>query len=258
MKPFDTHAHLYDDAFAEDVEEVVNKLEQKLSYVVIPAEDVETSKKAVELANTHSFLYAAVGIHPHRTKAAKEKDLETLQELAQNNPKVKAFGEMGLDYFYFHSDKETQQKWFALQIEAAKEMDLPIIIHDRDAHQDTLDILKAHKDGKLRGIIHCFSGSYEVAKEMIKLGFYISFAGPVVFPNSTKLKKVAQLLPLERMLIETDSPYLTPPPNRGKRNDPSNVWYVAEEIARLKSISVEKVIEATTQNGMDIYGITNS
>lgn len=168
---------------------------------------------------------------------------------------MKAVGEIGLDYYYLYTDKETQKYWFARQIELAKELDLPILIHDRDAHGDTLSILKAHQGGNLRGILHCFSGSQETAKELMKLGFYISFAGPVVFPKSLKLKEVAKEIPMDRLLIETDSPYLTPPPFRGKRNDPSNVRFVAEEIARLKGVSAEEIAEQTKRNAMEVYGI---
>lgn len=255
MGLFDTHAHLYDKAFDKDREDVISRIFKTLDYVVVPSEDVTTSKKAVALAESHPHIYAAVGIHPQVTKDASEEAMDELADLAKQHPKVKAIGEIGLDYYYLYTDKETQKKWFARQIELAKDLDLPILIHDRDAHGDTLDILKAHKGQKLRGILHCFSGSLETAKELMKLGFYISFAGPVVFPKSLKLKEVAKEIPLDRLLIETDSPYLTPPPHRGKRNDPSNVYYVAQEIARLKEIPLEELIAATTKNARLLYQI---
>lgn len=254
MGLFDTHAHLYDKAFDRDREEVISRLFQTLDYVVVPSEDVETSRKAVALAKSYDHIYAAVGIHPQVTKEASEEALGEIADLT-TSPKVKAIGEIGLDYYYLYTEKETQKYWFARQIELAKELDLPILIHDRDAHGDTLDILKAHKGGNLRGILHCFSGSLETAKELMKLGFYISFAGPVVFPKSLKLKEVAKEIPMDRLLIETDSPYLTPPPHRGKRNDPTNVFYVAQEIAKLKGLPMEEVVEQTRKNAMDIYGI---
>lgn len=254
MGLFDTHAHLYDKAFDRDREEVIAYLFQTLDYVVVPSEDVETSRKAVALAKSYDRIYAAVGIHPQVTKDASEKALQEIADLT-TCPKVKAIGEIGLDYYYLYTEKETQKYWFARQIELAKELDLPILIHDRDAHGDTLDILKKHKGGNLRGILHCFSGSIETAKELMKLGFYISFAGPVVFPKSLKLKEVAKEIPMDRMLIETDSPYLTPPPHRGKRNDPTNVFYVAQEIAKLKDLPLEEVVAQTRKNGMDIYDI---
>lgn len=255
MGLFDTHAHLYDKAFDRDREEVISRILQTLDYVVIPSEDVATSQKAIALAESHDRLYAAVGIHPQVTKDATEEAMAELADLANHHPKVKAIGEIGLDYYYLYTDKETQKKWFARQIELAKELDLPILIHDRDAHGDTLDILKQHKGKNLRGILHCFSGSLETAKELMKLGFYISFAGPVVFPKSLKLKEVAKEIPLDRLLIETDSPYLTPPPNRGKRNDPSNMYYVAQELARLKDMPLGDLVTATTKNAKTIYQI---
>lgn len=254
MKPFDTHAHLYDKAFDRDRDEVLTRTLEAVDYVVIPSEDYETSQKAVRLAETCGPVYGAVGIHPHETKYASEEILQKIGDLAQL-PKVKAIGEIGLDYHFFYSDKETQQKWFARQIELARDLDLPFLIHDREAHGDTLSILKKHKNSRMRGIMHCFSGSVETAGELMKLGFYISFAGPLVFPNSRRLKEAAREIPLDRLLIETDSPYLTPPPHRGERNEPANVIYVAEEIARLKGIPVETVVEETRNNGLSIYGI---
>lgn len=254
MKPFDTHAHLYDKAFDRDRDEVLARTLEAVDYVVIPSENYETSQKAVRLAETYGPVYGAVGIHPHETKYASEEILQKIGDLAQL-PKVKAIGEIGLDYHFFYSDKETQQKWFARQIELARDLDLPFLIHDREAHGDTLSILKKHKNSRMRGIMHCFSGSVETAEELMKLGFYISFAGPLVFPNSRRLKEAAREIPLDRLLIETDSPYLTPPPHRGERNEPANVIYVAEEIARLKGISVETVVEETRKNGLSIYGI---
>lgn len=255
MGLFDTHAHLYDKAFDRDRDELIPELLKKLDYIVIPSEDLETSRKAVALAESYDSLYAAVGIHPQVTKDAGEEILRQIGDLAESHPKVKAIGEIGLDYYYLYTDKVTQKKWFARQIELAKDLNLPFLIHDRDAHGDTLSILKEHQSPAMRGILHCFSGSLETAQELIKLGFYISFAGPVVFPRSTRLKEVAKALPLDRILIETDSPYLTPPPNRGKRNDPSNIYYVAEELARLKGLPIEDIISHTRGNALRIYEI---
>lgn len=255
MGLFDTHAHLYDKAFDRDRDQLIPALFKSLDYIVIPSEDLETSRKAVALAETYGPLYAAVGIHPQVTKDASEEILREIGDLALSHPKVKAIGEIGLDYYYLYTDKEIQKEWFARQIELAKDLNLPFLIHDREAHGDTLSILKEHKSPAMRGILHCFSGSLETAKELIRLGFYISFAGPVVFPRSIRLKEVAAALPLERILIETDSPYLTPPPNRGKRNNPSNVYYVAEELARLKKLPVEEIISRTRENAIRIYDI---
>ena len=255
MKLFDTHAHLYDKAFDNDRETMLAGVFDVCDYVVCPAEDLATSEAALSLARQYSQIYAAVGIHPQLTKDATEEEFSAIRKLAKENEKVVAIGEIGLDYYYLYSDVDVQKKWFARQIELAKELDLPIIIHDRDAHGDMMDILRAHKDEKLRGILHCYSGSLEMAEELIGMGFYISFAGPVVFPKSTKLKEIAQKLPLEKMLVETDSPYLTPPPFRGQRNDSSKVRYVAEEIARLKEIPVEEVVAQTRRNALTIYQI---
>ena len=248
MELFDTHAHVYDKRFDNDREQVLSDVFAHLKYVVCPSENLETSRKTTDLVNRYPRLYGAVGIHPHETCHATEDSLQELESVARENHKIVAIGEIGLDYHYFYSDKEMQQKWFHRQIELAGKLDLPIIIHDRDAHGDTLRILREHKRDSLRGILHCYSGSLEMAKEFIRLGFYISFAGPVVFPKSTKLKQVAKGIPLNRLLIETDSPYLAPPPHRGERNTPRNVIYVAEEIARLKDLSVEAVVFQTTTN----------
>lgn len=252
---FDSHAHLYDRAYDADREYMIRQVRKDISLVVCPSEDLETSRKSLALAREHDFVYAAVGIHPQRTGKATLAEWEEIMDMAAENSEVKAIGEIGFDYYRMTSDKETQKAWFARQIEGAKELDLPIIIHDRDAHGDTLQMLKEHKDYRLRGIIHCYSGSLEMAREFIKLGFYISFAGPVVFPGSRRLKEVAREIPLDRLLIETDSPYLTPPPHRGERNCPCNVRYVAEEVARLRGLSAEEVAKASFDNAKRIYGI---
>ncbi len=255
MKLFDTHAHVYDKAFDNDRDAMMKTVWDVCDYVVCPAEDLETSRKALAMAKEYPHMYAAAGIHPQLTAKATEEELAAIRELAKTEEKIVAIGEIGLDYYYLYSDIETQKEWFGRQIDLAAELDLPILIHDRDAHGDTLAILKEHQTDRLRGILHCYSGSLEMAKELIRMGFYISFAGPVVFPKSTKLKEVARELPLSRILVETDSPYLTPPPFRGRRNDPSKVQYVAEEIARLKDLPVETVVEATRRNALDIYQI---
>lgn len=255
MKLFDSHAHIYDDAFDNDREAMMEEVWKVCGCVVCPSEDLETSRKAVAAAARYPHLYAAVGIHPQETAKATEDAFAEIRRMAETEEKVVAIGEIGLDYYYLYSDIETQKAWFGRQIDLAAELDLPFIIHDRDAHADTLEILKAHKTDKMRGILHCCSTSLEMAEEFMKLGFYISFAGPVVFPKSTKLKEVAKNIPLDRLLIETDSPYLTPPPFRGKRNDPTKVQYVAGEIARLKEMDVQDLIDATARNAMTIYRI---
>ena len=256
MKLFDTHAHVYDKAFDNDRDAMMKAVWGVCDYVVCPAENLETSEKALAMAEQYPHMYAAAGIHPQLTKDATEEELAAIRKLVEaHRGKIVAIGEIGLDYYYLYSDVETQKEWFGRQIDLAAELNLPILIHDRDAHGDTVQILKEHRTDRLRGILHCYSGSLEMAKELIQMGFYISFAGPVVFPKSTKLKEVAKALPLDRILVETDSPYLTPPPFRGRRNDPSKVRYVAQEIARLKELPVETVVEATRRNALAIYQI---
>ena len=251
----DTHAHYDDEAFDTDREALLTSMyDGGIEKIVNVCASVGGFQDTVDLMEKYPFIYGAVGIHPDDADKMTQETLDEIRRLSHMD-KMVAIGEIGLDYYYLYTDKETQKYWFARQIELAKELDLPILIHDRDAHGDTLSILKAHQGGNLRGILHCFSGSLETAKELMKLGFYISFAGPVVFPKSLKLKEVAKEIPMDRLLIETDSPYLTPPPFRGKRNDPSNVRFVAEEIARLKGVAAEEIAEQTKRNAMEVYGI---
>ena len=230
MKLFDTHAHVNDGRFDNDRDEMLQAcFDAGVEYIMIPGVDRGTVESGLALAKQYDRLYAAVGTHPHESKDFTEEDYE----------------------FY---NRETQKRVFIRQLELAREVDLPIIIHDRDAHGDIMNILR--NEGKDNwGIFHCYSGSWEMAKEAIKLGFYISFAGPVVFPKSTNLKEVAKQVPVDRILIETDSPYLTPPPFRGRRNDPSKTQFVAEEIASLKGMDVDEFCEITYNNGKRVFGI---
>ncbi len=252
----DSHVHLDDSQFDEDREAVIDSLrENNLELVINVGADMESSKRAVELSEKYKMIYAAVGVHPHDAKAVDEDTIEALRELSKA-PKVVAIGEIGLDYHYDNSPRDTQKKWFRRQIKLAKELDLPIIVHDREATKDTLDIITEEHDGKLRGVIHCFSSSVEVAEQYIKLGFFISLGGPVTFKNAKMPKMVATEVPLESLLIETDSPYLAPVPFRGKRNDPTKVRYVAETIANLKEISYERLVEATNKNTKRLFNIT--
>ena len=255
MKLFDTHAHVNDGRFDNDRDEMLQScFDAGVEYIMIPGVDRGTVESGLALAKQYDRLYAAVGTHPHESKDFTEEDYEFYKDQALNNDKVRAIGEIGLDYYYDFSDRETQKRVFIRQLELAREVDLPIIIHDRDAHGDIMNILR--NEGKDNwGIFHCYSGSWEMAKEAIKLGFYISFAGPVVFPKSTNLKEVAKQVPVDRILIETDSPYLIPPPFRGRRNDPSKTQFVAEEIARLKDMDVDEFCEITYNNGKRVFGI---
>ncbi len=252
-KFIDSHAHLDDERFNKDREDVINALnENGIEAVLDPGADLNSSKLAVALADRYPFIYAAVGCHPHDSKFMNDDAMNTFRQLAKNK-KVVGIGEIGLDYFYDNSDRETQKIWFREQIRLAKELDLPYIVHDRDAHEDVFRIMKEeHYDGT-RGILHCYSSSVEMAKEFVKLGFYISLGGPVTFKKAKTPKLVAKEIPLDKLLIETDSPYLTPEPFRGKRNEPKYVRYVAEEIARIKEVPVEVIAENTRENFKKLF-----
>jgi TatD DNase family protein len=253
---FDSHAHLNDERFEEDREELISSLKDKgVDLVLNPGACIETSKSSVELANKYDFIYAAVGVHPHDVGEMTEEDIKTLRKLALENDKVMAIGEIGLDYYYDNSPREIQKQWFKRQIELANELKLPIIIHDRDAHGDTFEIIKNTKSPEIGCVLHCYSGNVELAKEYVKMGCYISIPGTVTFKNNKKTREVAKEIPLEYLLIETDSPYMAPEPHRGKRNDPSLVQFVADKIAQEKGISYEQVCEATKENAKKLFNI---
>ena len=253
---FDSHAHLNDERFEEDRLELINSLKDKgVDYVLNPGACIQTSKSSVDLANEFDFIYAAVGVHPHDVGEMTEDDIETLRNLATQNEKVKAIGEIGLDYYYDNYPREIQKKWFKRQIELANELKLPIIIHDRDAHGDTFEIIKNTKSPEIGCVLHCYSGNVELAKEYVKMGCFISIPGTVTFKNNKKTREVAKEIPLEYLLIETDSPYMAPEPHRGKRNDPSLVQFVADKIAQEKGISYEKVCEVTKENAKRFFNI---
>ncbi len=251
----DSHAHLDDRRFNRDRDQLIKSLRDNgVEYVVNNGSDLQTSIASINLAEKYENIYATIGVHPHETKGMDETTIEALRQLASHN-KVVAIGEIGLDFHYDNSPRDIQRKWFKRQLELAKEIDLPVTIHSREAAQECFDTIKAAQDGSLRGVMHCYSDSVELAEEYLKLGFYISLAGPVTFKNSRVPKEVAKIIPLDRLLIETDSPYLTPEPHRGKRNDPTYVRYVAGEIAELKGISYEELVEATNRNAKEFYGI---
>lgn len=253
---FDSHAHLNNPQFDEDREELISSLkENKVDLVLNVGADIKTSIESIELADKYDFIYASVGIHPHDVENLEENTIETLRDLALKNKKVVAIGEIGLDYFYENSPREIQKEWFIKQIELANKLKLPIIVHDRDAHQDTFDIIKKYKSDEIGCVIHCYSGSLELAKEYIKMNCYISIPGTVTFKNNVKTLEVARELPLEYLLIETDSPYLTPVPYRGKRNNPSYVQFVADKIAQERGISYESICEITKENAKRLFNI---
>lgn len=253
---FDSHAHLNDEKFDEDREELIASLKDSgIEYVVNPGADMESSRTAVELGEKYDFIYPAVGVHPHDVENMTEEDIEELREMVKNNDKIVAIGEIGLDYYYDFSPRDLQKKWFKRQIELANELNLPFIVHDRDAHGDTMDIIKSTKAEHTGCLLHCYSGEIELAREYVKMGCYISIPGTITFKNNRKTREVARLIPLEYLMIETDSPYMAPVPHRGKRNDPSLVRYVAEKIAQEKGISYEEVCRVTSENAKKFFGI---
>jgi len=253
---FDTHAHLNAVQYNDDLQEVIERaLGEGVSYIVVVGFDRPTISRAIELAEQYDFIYAAVGWHPVDAIDMTEEDLLRIEQLAAH-PKVVALGEMGLDYYWDKSPKEIQKDVFRKQIALAKKVKLPIIIHNREATADILQILKEENAAEVGGIMHCFTGSLEVAKQCIDMNFYISFGGPVTFKNAKKPKEVAREIPLEHLLIETDCPYLTPQPFRGKRNEPGYVKFVAEAIAELKGVSFEEVAQKTSDNAKKLFGIS--
>ncbi len=251
----DTHAHLQDPAFNKDRQEVMKRArEAGLEKIVCIGYDYETSVEAVELARRHPEVYAVVGVHPHDAKNLDAETLAKLYELARD-PRVVAIGETGLDYYRNLSSPEKQRTAFKDQIKLAQELYKPLVIHDRDAHQEILDILKKEKAGVNEGIIHCYSGHLPLAVELMKEGFYISFAGPLTFKNAKKTQEVAARISLERILIETDSPYLAPEPFRGKRNEPALVVHTARKLAELRNKTEDEIAYVTSQNAKRVYRI---
>ncbi|KJL02709.1 MULTISPECIES: TatD family hydrolase [Priestia] len=254
---FDTHVHLNAEQYEDDLQEVINRaLEKGVQNMVVVGFDEPTIKKAIQIAETYEFIYASVGWHPVDAIDMTDEHLAWIEELAQH-PKVVALGEMGLDYHWDKSPKEVQKDVFRRQIRLARKVNLPIIIHNRDATEDVVTILKEEHVEEVGGIMHCFTGSIEVAKQCMDMNMYISFGGPVTFKNAKKPKEVAAELPLDKLLIETDCPYLTPHPFRGKRNEPGYVSYVAEQIAELKGITYEELADITTANAKKLFGIND-
>ena len=251
---FDTHAH-YDDArFDRDRDELLTSMPGKnVGLIVNPGCDVATSRMAVEMARKYQFLYAAVGIHPENCGDFDPAMIDTLRTLA-GEKKVVAIGEIGLDYYWAENPpKELQQEVLRRQLALAEELSLPVIIHDRDAHADTLAIVREFPH--VKGVFHCFAGSVEMARELLDRGWYLGFDGPVTYKNARKTVEVAEMVPLDRILIETDAPYLSPVPMRGKRNDSRNVAYIAEKLAQIKGMTPEEMADLTLANGKKLFGI---
>lgn len=252
---FDTHAHLNSDAFKDDREQVIERATQAgVSRIMNIGFNRETIPTSIELAETYDFIYSAVGWHPQDAIDMKEEDLDWIEQLCQH-PKVLAIGEIGLDYYWDTSPKDVQQRVFREQIRLARKLKLPIIIHNRDAHLDVVTILKEEKAEEVGGIMHCFSGSWETAKTCLDMNFYISFGGPVTFKNAKQPKEVLAQVPMDRLLIETDCPYLTPHPYRGKRNETSYVRYVAEAAAEIKGVPFEEIASISFENAKKCFGM---
>jgi TatD DNase family protein len=253
----DSHAHIQGKEYAGEVEAVIARAREAGVEKIIAvggAGDMSSNTEAIALAKTFPDIYATVGMHPHDAKDVGGDELKKLKELA-TDPKVVAVGETGLDYYYDHSPREVQRRVFAEFIRMARETSLPIVVHERDAAHDVADLLRAEGAGKLRGVIHCFTGNYEAACAYLDLGFYISFTGIITFKNADSLRDVVRKVPLDRLFVETDSPYLTPVPYRGKRNEPAYVRYVAETVACIKELSLEEVARVTTENVRQLFGI---
>ena len=250
---FDSHAHYNDERFDEDRDMLLNRIHQEgVEFIINIGADMPSSRESISLAETYPFIYATVGVHPHDVSTMTMNDIETLEEMARH-PKVVGIGEIGLDYYYNHSSEEEQVKWFKAQLELAKKLDLPVSIHSRDASQLTFDIIK--DSGIKEGVIHCFSGSQELAVEYVKRGFYIGMGGSLTFKNARKTVEVVERIPLESILIETDCPYLTPVPHRGKRNDSSYLPFVMQKIAEIKGITEEEVARITLENTKKLFKI---
>ncbi len=251
---FDTHAHYDDEAFLEDREEVLGLLTNKgVSHVITCGTDLMSSYRSLKLAQQYDFIYAALGFHPEDIGEERKGDLDVIKDLLVSEPKAVAVGEIGLDYHYEDgAPREDQIDLFRRQIELANELDLPVIVHDRDAHEDTFNIIKELRP---RGVIHCFSGSKEMALEYVKLGMYIGVGGVVTFKNARKAVEVVEALPIEKILLETDCPYMAPTPHRGERNDSSLISFVAEKVGEIKNLTPQEVCDITNQNAKTLFNI---
>ncbi|MEB7438395.1 TatD family hydrolase [Mammaliicoccus sciuri] len=249
----DTHVHLNADQYDEDLQEVIDRaLEEGIDRMFVVGFDTNTIERTMKLIDQYDFIYGIIGWHPVDAIDCTEERLQWIEELSKH-PKIIGIGEMGLDYHWDKSPKDIQKEVFRKQIALAKRVQLPIIIHNREATQDCVDILKEENASEVGGIMHSFSGSNEIADEILKMNFYISLGGPVTFKNAKQPKEVAQHVSLDRLLVETDAPYLSPHPYRGKRNEPARVKLVAEQIAELRGISYEEVCKATTENAERLF-----
>lgn len=252
---FDTHAHYDNEMFDEDRESLLSGLqEQGIGAVVNIGASIQTTKNTVELTEKYPFIYGAVGVHPNETGELNDGLMDWLREAAGKS-KVVAIGEIGLDYYWDQPDRETQKYWFVRQLDLAREAGLPVVIHSRDSAKDTLDIMKGQKAGDIGGVIHCFSYGTELAREYLNMGFYIGVGGVLTFKNARKLKEVVEYMPMDRLVLETDCPYLSPVPFRGKRNSSLYLPYVVEAVGQIKGLSREQVEQITYDNARKLYGL---
>lgn len=253
---FDTHAHYDDDVFAEDRDILLKDMKSKgVDFIVNVGASMDSTKKALKLAEEYSFIYAAIGVHPSETDGLTENDMEWLKGRAYES-KVVAIGEIGLDYYWPEPDSFIQKKWFERQLQLAGEVKLPVIIHSREAAKDTLDILKTYRKEIVKGVIHCFSYAKEIAREYLDMDYYFGIGGVLTFKNARKLVEAVEYIPMNRILLETDCPYLAPEPYRGKRNQSDYIDFVAQKLSEIKKMSKKSVLEQTMQNAKEFYGIT--
>ena len=251
---FDTHAHMDDEAFREDQAELLRSLpEQGIALLMNPGCSLESSRNASKLSQEYDYIYAAVGSHPDVADEVNEAVLEEYRVLCKLNPKIRAIGEIGLDYHYEDIPREIQKQAFRAQMTLARELGLPVIVHERDAHEDGMKIVEEFPD--VTGVFHCYSGSLEMAKQLIKRGWYIGFTGVLTFKNARKAIEVAANIPLDRLVLETDCPYMAPEPFRGRRNDPGKLYRMAEKLAEIRGLSVEEIHAITVENGKRLYNI---
>jgi TatD DNase family protein len=249
----DSHSHLEMPDFRKDLETVIQRAKESgVEYIFTVGTEKKDWMRALEIAHSNPSVYAILGVHPHNAKEIDEETYPTLRKLCRDE-KVRAYGEIGLDFYRNLSPRDVQLKRFREQIVLAKELRLPIVVHDREAHEETLEVLKSERAEECGGIIHCFSGDYEMAKECIEMGFYISIPGTITFKNAEGFQEIIKHLPLESLLIETDAPFLAPFPFRGKRNEPSYIRYTAQKVAEIKKVSFEKVADVTTENAFRVY-----
>jgi len=250
---FDTHAHLNDSAFDADRDELIAGLKDKgVGFVMNAGCSLQSSKECIALAEKYPFLYASVGSHPDAADEVCEELMETYLQMSRH-PKVKAIGEIGLDYYYEDFDRQIQLRAFRMQMELAREADLPVIVHERDAHGDGMDVVQEFPD--VRGVFHCYSGEAEMANQLVKKGWYIGFTGVLTFKNARKAVETAKTIPIERIVLETDCPYMSPEPYRGRRNDPGRLIHMAEKLAEIRNLPLEEIIKITTENAKRLYRI---